>query len=658
VAVCESTSTRSDRRRLPTALASGLISIVACLIVQRFAVAQPAKEGPRPDARSVIKNARQKRDLGLLDEALQEFDRVTKDPQASADDRGEAALEAAGIIPETVLKIELGSPADARVIHYYDLGDQAKDPRLRAIAKLNRGTYYLNRRGPGDLDLAWGAFDEARASAAAIEDLRFLLEFNAGRLFTLQSQLATSESPGTTIGTRIHSGETAQSLTDKAYNCFVESLEREPTFEPSSIEAFNILFKDARRVDAIDLAIKLALSLFEHGQPDLAMRRVVECLKIWGDDPQGYRFTTVLVRYYHIAQLTPDELGDPVLRVRWRFEPAQRERVSALARGENCVDPAVLDRPTTQRQFLEALGQSYPRLKSDVSDIEIVLDGDFRSGLDKPPDRFADWASAMGRGASEPRRESQIRRESFSAFLKQVGDYYASQKSDADRERALKRYEAAWVIDRANTSAALATVALLGDRPDKNEFNRETYHQILNLLFPGTRGDYGFPLQSERDRSNLERIHRILNQLNAIERYPLLGEKVYNRRFHLDMALAARQAGAGNGSSSDLLSSAEVMRELARVNDSQKGPPEESWNSYLRAAEIYIAKRRVVDAADTLREAERLPIRRSEKQNAQLYKAWARVEDLGELLQIDSVRRNTAPRTPHIKRGLRSASGG
>ena len=663
---------RINANQLLRVLTSALISSSACFSGQPVAAAQPAPKGEKPDARAMIKDARDKRQQGLLDETLTIFEGVAEDANASPDDRGEAALEAAEIYLDAHPQVKRGSPDDTKVMHYYDLGDQSNDLRLRAIAKHNRGTFFLRRRGPGDLDLAADAFDAAEASATAIEDLRFLLEFNIGRLLVLRSELAASGSPGRATGTWNPPKETElpydppqsksheQFLIDEAFNWFVDSLGREPAFEPSSIEAFDILFRESTREQAIDRAIALALFLIEKGQPDLAMRRVVECLKIWGGRPEAYRFSTVLVRYYGVVHLSPDQLCTPMIPTRWRIEPQRRERVNKLAQSGSGVAPAALDRPATQRQFLTVLKESCPPLKSDVDDIEIVFEGDFRSGLDHTPRvQFARWVSSGGPRAAEPRRESEIRRRSFAAFLKMVGDSYVSlpplQKGQSALRRALDRYEAAWVIDPANTSAALATVTLIRDR-SLEEFNQEAYHRMLNLLFPHRLGQYSFSLQRDDDRLNLEQIHIVLHELNFSRSrpYPLPGGDEYDRRFHLQMALEAREHGLPHDGSSSLGSSAAVLRYLAQVDYIEHAPPGETWRRFVKAAEIDIATRRVADAAASLRQAERLPVRPSPEQSFRLYSDWAQVEELGRLLQVDPGPRRPAATKRRVKSGSRS----
>src|SRR5262249_1945056 len=155
-----------------------------------------------------------------------------------------------------------------------------------------------------------------------------------------------------------------------------------------------------------------------------------------------------------------------------------------------------------QRTFLKAL-RTYRALQPDVDDILTVFERKFPSGLDRTPiERFPGWAKPEGTGSTSEDLAA-IRRRSFSEFLKMIGDYYALPRPPGSAAHAarwsLDRYEAAWVFDPSNTQAALATVALMRQRPFPFGFDRN-YPLMLQLLFPRKPGEYGFSVERDDDR--------------------------------------------------------------------------------------------------------------------------------------------------------------
>jgi tetratricopeptide (TPR) repeat protein len=189
-------------------------------------------------------------------------------------------------------------------------------------------------------------------------------------------------------------------------------------------------------------------------------------------------------------------------------------------------------------------------------------------------------------------------REVLSLVLKSVGDYYQIEK---DYPRAMARYCAAWLLDPGNTAAALQTAALI--RTDRALDPQVDLLRALIEMYPapksgekvkqffrlGLGGSGGLQLTAQ-DRENLA---RMFTHVAILSKDSEQEDPTYTR-YQLDRAVE-HEKRTGRSSAGTLMRLGEADAKLGNLRSSSR--------HYARAAEIFLERCQVKEAAIALERA-------------------------------------------------------
>ena len=167
----------------------------------------------------------------------------------------------------------------------------------------------------------------------------------------------------------------------------------------------------------------------------------------------------------------------------------------------------------------------------------------------------------------------------LSLFLEAAGN---AVQQGGDPRKALQRYAAAWTLDTANSSAALAAANLLLDRSADLDPDGQVLEQFIFFLF-GEKGD----AYLGQDWPSILRFHTILGTI--FERQDKLGprEDPRSAAFQWEHALIAQQNLIQSGSP-DVAAVPYLRERLARVYE-KLNDTERARAAYIAAAEDALA---------------------------------------------------------------------
>ena len=354
-----------------------------------------------------------------------------------------------------------------------------------------------------------------------------------------------------------------------AYVQYRRALELQPKFEPAIESAFRVLRHSSP--PNIREAVGLGRQLVERGSAAFTAGQIHALLKAWSTAPDAFELLTVLVQYYVSASV----------------DPAQFEKFES--------------------KELRSLGAATPALNRPIDEIHTAYFGNFPSDFHHGPARdiFRSWAY--------PREHAAL----FSALLKKVGGYYDQRESP---EKALPRFSAAWMLNPADSEAAVYAAAIVRDHAKTLDPQGQLFNQLLETLFM-QKGEAYF----ENDWPNILRFHVVLGTI--FEREKIWGSS-HNPRsaiFQWENALEAerriRQADKNFSPSPGIHASLA----LAYENTSRAA---DAWDQYVLAAQGFIQSRNPDPAASALERAESLSVAQDEQRRKKVEELRGEIANL------------------------------
>jgi tetratricopeptide (TPR) repeat protein len=292
-------------------------------------------------------------------------------------------------------------------------------------------------------------------------------------------------------------------------------------------------------------------------------------LRAWNTTPQASELLTVLVQYYAAASIDP-----------LQFEKSEWGDLHSLG-------PATV-------------------LSLPIDEIHTAYFANF-------PSSFRRGAQNIFRSWAYPEPHAIV----FSALLKRIGSYYDQHESP---DKALARYSAAWMLNPADSEAAVYSAAILRDHAKSVDPNGTLFSQLLETLFE-QKGQAYF----ENDWPNILRFHVVLGTI--FERDKVWGSSNNPRSaiFQWESALRAerqvRQIDKSFPPSPGIHASlALAYQNISRIAD--------AWDQYILAAEGFIQTHNPDPATVALDSAESLPLPPSADRRKHLEQLRDQIRDL------------------------------
>jgi tetratricopeptide (TPR) repeat protein len=362
--------------------------------------------------------------------------------------------------------------------------------------------------------------------------------------------------------------EKSQDL-QSAYVQYRRALELQPRFEPAIESAFRVLRQSSP--PNIRGAVGLGRQLVERGAAAFTAGQIHALLKAWSTAPDAIELLTVLVQYYVSASVDPAHFE--------KFESGD----------------------------LRSLGAATPALKRPIDEIHTAYFGDF------PPSFYHGAARDIFRSWAYPREHAAL----FSALLKKVGAYYDQREAP---EKALPRFSAAWMLNPADSEAAVYAAAVIRDHAKTLDPQGQLFKQLLETLFM-QKGEAYF----ENDWPNILRFHVVLGTI--FEREKIWGSSHDPRSaiFQWENALEAEKQIRQVDKKFSPSPGIHASLALAYENTSRAA---DAWDQYVLAAQGFIESRNPDPAASALERAESLSVAQDEQRRKKVEELRGEIADL------------------------------
>jgi tetratricopeptide (TPR) repeat protein len=346
------------------------------------------------------------------------------------------------------------------------------------------------------------------------------------------------------------------------------ALKLQPAYNPAIDGAFRIL----QRSTNVEQTAVLGEELIAQGETLAASRNLHACVQRFSRAEKVPLLLTALVRCYTAQRFTPPQ-----------FESAERD-------------------------FLHKVAEAAPNLQQLVEGIERAFSADFKPvfSLSFTREVFRAW------------NETAPQKDALSRLLQNVGNYYSSPNGEnvsTPPPRALACYTAAWMLDNANTDAALRAVFLLHEYRTSLDPRGEGLNELVRQLFLAKGNAYAIPIKTRQDWLNLMRLHIVL--ASAYERTGVWGpqDRVDSALFQLTRAVEIEDLLQRDDPA--FVPSPALYARLARAYR-EVGQKQQAWTQYVRAAEGFAYFREPAQISGILADAAALQLALDSRQMARL----------------------------------------